>query len=268
MRVLWVGGTHRRHLYYARRIEQAFGLCGALLQEREHMIPESPSSLAPRLRALFDRHFSERQATEDRYFPAEESPHCPTLRIPASELSSAASVEFVTSVQPDVALIFGCGLIREPLYSLLPKMTINLHLGLSPRYRGSATLFWPFYFLEPQFAGSTFHYIVGEPDAGDIIHQVVPSLARGDGIHDVACKTVVASAEAMERILAKVAAGGELERIKQRGTGKNFLSSDFRPEHLRVIYELYDNKIVDRYLEGAIQGRGPKLVIQAGVGDE
>ena len=38
----------------------------------------------------------------------------------------------------DVALIFGTGLIKDPLYSALPADTINMHLGLSPRYRGSA----------------------------------------------------------------------------------------------------------------------------------
>ena len=30
------------------------------------------------------------------------------------------------------------------------KLTINIHLGLSPWYRGSATLFWPSYNLEPR----------------------------------------------------------------------------------------------------------------------
>ena len=66
-----------------------------------------------------------------------------------------------------------------------------MHLGLSPRYRGSATLFWPFYFLEPQYCGITFHYLLDEPDAGDIIHQTLADLELNDEIFDVAWKLII-----------------------------------------------------------------------------
>jgi len=42
------------------------------------------------------------------------------------------------------------------------------------------------------------------------------------------------------------------KKYKQKGTGKNFLSRDFRPEHLRLIYDLFDDKIVKEYLDGNI----------------
>ena len=45
----------------------------------------------------------------------------------------------------------------DPTFAVLPKEKINLHLGLSPWFKGSVTLFWPFYHLMPQFCGSTFH---------------------------------------------------------------------------------------------------------------
>ena len=84
-------------------------------------------------------------------------------------------------------------LIKENIMNIMPKLSINLHLGLSPWYRGSATLFWPFYNLQPQFAGSTFHQIVNEPDAGDILHQTIPVLKKGDTLHEVAAKVVIQS---------------------------------------------------------------------------
>jgi methionyl-tRNA formyltransferase len=159
-------------------------------------------------------------------------------------------------MKPDVAIIFGTGMIREPLKSVLPKDTINLHLGLSPRYRGAATLFWPFYFMEPNFAGTTFHYIENSPDAGDIIHQVVPKLERGDGIHDVACKAVLQSTIEAVALFE----GYRWERFKQKPeAGKNFLESDFQPKHLRVIYQVYNNDMVDAYLDGKIHPKEPNL---------
>jgi len=165
-------------------------------------------------------------------------------------------------VSPDVALVFGSGLIKDPLLSVLPRQTLNLHLGLSPRYRGAATLFWPFYFLEPTYAGSTFHYLLTEPDAGEIVHQVTPELERDDTIHSVACKTVVASAEHCIRLLHMFEHKRGWQSYRQRGSGKNFLGSDFRPEHLRVIYDLFEDNLVALYLDGKLLSKTPTLIRQ------
>ena len=36
--------------------------------------------------------------------------------------------------------------------------------------------------------------------------------------------------------------------------------SDFHPSHLRVIYDQYDNKIVDLYLNGALLTKKPNVI--------
>jgi hypothetical protein len=110
--------------------------------------------------------------------------------------------------------------------------------------------------MEPNFAGTTFHYIENSPDAGDIIHQVVPKLERGDGIHDVACKAVLQSTIEAVALFE----GYRWERFKQKPeAGKNFLESDFQPKHLRVIYQVYNNDMVDAYLDGKIHPKEPNL---------
>jgi len=147
-------------------------------------------------------------------------------------------------------------MLREPLVSALPDKTLNLHLGISPRYRGAATLFWPFYFLEPNWAGTTFHYIVHTPDGGNIVHQVRPTLDRNDGIHDVSCKAVLQSTVEAVTLLKM----DNWQTFNQKPeAGKNFLESDFKPQHLRMIYNEFDNDIVRAYLDGEIQAKEPKL---------
>jgi hypothetical protein len=262
MKWMWIGGNHPRHLSAIERIAREFPLAGAIVERREGLLPEPPPGLPEIDHLNFIRHFHGRQEAEARYFGNPGMPETLRREVNPSELNTSATAAFVRSVSPDIVLIFGCGMVREPLYSALPGETINLHLGLSPRYRGAATLFWPFYFLEPAYAGATFHYIVGEPDAGDIIHQVVPSLSPEDGIHDVACKTVQGSAEEAVLLFRQWEAGPGWHRFPQSGTGKKFLSSDFRPAHLRVIYTLFEDAIVRRYLEGSLPARTPKLVRQ------
>jgi len=261
MKYMIIGGDHPRHLYYLNTIVKNCNVVGAILENREDVIPKPDSNLNSQDKSNFIKHFRNRKKYEDKYFGVKRTvPDCPILNVTENSLSSQESIDFMKKLNPDAVFIFGSGMIREPLFSFLPKISINLHLGLSPRYRGSATLFWPFYFLEPNWAGSTFHLITNEPDAGDIIHQSIPTLEEGDSIHEVACKVVAQSAEDVKLIIDFLESEEELKLHKQSGTGKNFLTRDFIPQHLRVIYDLYNDDIVDHFLSNKINPLPPKII--------
>lgn len=255
-RVFWLGGNQPRHLYYINRLMEALDVVGGIMQMRGNAIPQPPPGLDPLDEAYWRRHFEDRAEAEARYFGEQQVPAIPLLQVDRDKLNSEESAAFVRQLKPDMAVIFGCGMVREPLFSALPRKTINLHLGLSPRYRGAATLFWPFYFLEPNWAGTTLHYIVASPDAGTIIHQSAPQLQPGDRIHDVSCKAVVIAAAEAQQVLQMPAWN---EFTQKPEAGKNFLESDFQPRHLRMIYQVFDNDIVDAYLNGDIHPKEPHL---------
>lgn len=260
-RIIWLGGSHNRHLHYANHLVGNLNVVGGIMQIRENKVPQPPEGLNTSDLNLWFRHFEERDEAELKYFGKQKPPDIETLKVDGNTLNDIDSIEFIRRIKPDVAVIFGTGMIREPLMSALPKDTINLHLGLSPRYRGAATLFWPQYFLEPNFAGTTFHYIEHSPDAGDIIHQVVPKLDRDDGIHDVSCKAVLESTIQAVALFKKYP---DWETFKQKPeAGKNFLASDFQPQHLRMIYQVYNNDIARAYLDGEIQPKEPNLKRQS-----
>lgn len=122
------------------------------------------------------------------------------------------------------------------------------------------TLFWPFYFLKPNWAGMTIHCLSANLDGGDILHHSVPKLEHGDKMHEVACKAVVQVAEDLCSILKCLDKGEKLVCVPQNGNGKLFLSRDWTPQTLRVIYELFEDKIVDMYLDGELEKSEPKLV--------
>ena len=66
---------------------------------------------------------------------------------------------------------------------------------------------WPFYHLEPQFCGSTFHQISKQAD--ELIHQCVPELF--DTIHDVGARAVIKAKEVYDIIKSKPPATIEWE---------------------------------------------------------
>jgi hypothetical protein len=56
---------------------------------------------------------------------------------------------------------------------------------------------------------------------------------------------------------------GELTAPRpQEKHGKFWYSKDWRPDHLIPVYEKFDNRIVDMYLDGDIEGREPDLFQQ------
>lgn len=252
MKIVCISGNHSRHLYYLNEISKKFEIEGSIIQSRENVLPTPPENISDGDRKNFIRHFQTRDEKEREYFGDQKYPNHDILETQPELLNSEKSVKFLTEKKPDVVLVFGSDLIKEPLRNHLPNDSINLHLGISPRYRGAACLFWSFYFLEPNLAGSTFHYLLSEPDAGEVIHQSLPELSETDGLHDVGCKTVLVSAQDICKLLEMRNGQNSWKRYKQKGTGKNFLSRDFRPEHLRLIYDLFNDKIVKEYLDGNI----------------
>lgn len=261
-KILLIIGNQRRHLFFAQQINNKYDLSGIILVDRGIDIPTMQEDLDEIDIINFKKHFEDRSLAEIKHFSLTDEIECPKLKVGFNQLNGPESVQFINDVIPDFVFVFGSGLIKHPLIEVLPKETINLHLGLSPRYRGSATLFWPFYFLEPNFAGATFHYLEDQPDAGDIIHQVLPELNYGDKIHDVACKVILKSSQAVVELVEIYLKKGFWERFPQKHSGKNFLDSDFHPSHLRLIYDTFEEKIVDLFLEKKIRNRTPKVIIQ------
>ena len=238
--------------------------CAAVVMQREDPVPQAPANLSIHEKLLFDRHFQERYELENQAFgnltPKQVFGDVPTRYCTSAGLNSRETVNFVNEFKPDLAFIFGTDIIKGELLDILPEDKINLHLGLSPWYRGSATLFWPFYFLQPQYAGVTFHRITQKTDAGDMIHQCVPDLIAGDGIHDVGVRSIKVAHRDLSKLMKLYATKGAFSYFKQTSTGKLFLTTDFHASHLRVIYDLYQNKIVDEFLVGNLRCKYPEII--------
>ena len=147
---------------------------------------------------------------------------------------------------------FGSSIIRGPLLTLLPPgRFINLHLGLSPYYRGSGTNFWPFVNGELEYVGSTILHIDAGIDTGDIIAHIRPGIEKGDDVHAVGCRVIRESAAALIEVMGMVQEGRGLNRVKQwRPDGARYYrSGDFNEEILSIYKNNLSNGLVERYLD-------------------
>ena len=263
MKAILFSGNHPRHLFVNKEILKHFNEVLVIVMEREELIPSPPDDVSPLDAALFSKHFTNRHLVEKHIYgdlcPEKVFCDVETSFIRPEQLNTPQIAKKVADFDADFCFIFGVDLILQPVINILPANKINLHLGLSPYYKGAATLFWPFFHLQPQFCGVTFHQITEQPDAGAIIHQSVPCLEYGDKIHDIGAKCVIKAKEDLSKIIQHFKLHFGFKGKIQKTSGRNWRSSDFHASHLRVVYQLFDDNIVDLHLSGNLTNKNPNL---------
>ena len=97
------------------------------------------------------------------------------LFIKYPELSNTKKKYLNTFLKSDLFIVFGSSYIKGWLINfLIKKKALNIHMGISPYYRGSACNFWALYDKNPHFVGATIHYLNRGLDDGKILFHVLP----------------------------------------------------------------------------------------------
>ncbi len=263
MRVLFITGNHLRHRFIVSQVCKHCEVTGWIAEVREPMLLTPPEGLSEHMTHLFRHHFALRDQAEKEFFSGrDELPaKLPILSIAREELNSSKVYDFMRQHPADVVISYGCHkLTPDTLMALPVARFLNIHGGLSPWYRGTTTHFWPVYFLEPQMVGFTLHDTEQALDGGAILLQNSYQPVRGDTTHRIACRTTVDFAERLGQRLSSCAGRTIPAGIPQKSSGRLFLNSDWRPEHLRLVYDFYNDAVVDALLDGEITGRTVTLI--------
>ena len=100
----------------------------------------------------------------------------------------------------DLYIIFGSSFIKGDLIDfLIEKKAINIHMGVSPYYRGADCNFWALNDNNPHLVGATIHLISKNLDSGPILFHALSNLK--DDPFEYTMSTVKS---AFESIVAKI----------------------------------------------------------------
>lgn len=184
---------------------------------------------------------------------------CGVLHIQPGELNTVATLRFLEAHGVEAVLVFGTNLIKPPLLDRFAGRIINLHLGLSPYYRGTATNFYPLLNDEPEHIGATIHLIDAGIDSGPIVHHARPDIVAGDGPHTIGCKAILAGLEKL-RQAAEELAEGRLHAVPQWSVPnpRVYRRKDFHPRHVVELYEKLADGLIERYVARA-EAVAPKV---------
>lgn len=104
-----------------------------------------------------------------------------TLSVKSGDLNKLNYETLKDALSSDVYIVFGASYIKDWLVDfLVQQKAINIHMGVSPYYRGSSCNFWALYDFRPEYVGSTIHLLSKGLDSGDMLYHALPTLNDED----------------------------------------------------------------------------------------
>lgn len=160
-------------------------------------------------------------------------------RFPQTEIVQTTSVNsanvfsLIHRTKPDVVVVSGTSLLGDKLLSFLRGVpVINIHCGITPRYRGAHGAFWAIVNDDWDNVGTTVHFIDSGIDTGNIIAQGTIQVEPHDSPRDLAVKQHALGATLAAKAIAAVA-GEHVQILNREDLDSRFYSSPSLTAYVR-----------------------------------
>ncbi len=253
MNIVILTGAELRHTFVRKAMALAPGIsvkrtyCEGTEKSLLRMVETQDSSNNARL-----RHLAAREASEHDFFaalvglaPDRSNPHF----LPKGEINDPHHANDIAALEPDLLAAYGCSLIREPLLSRFEGRFLNVHLGLSPYYRGSGTNFWPLVQGRPEFVGATFMYIDAGIDTGAIIHQIRATVLPDDTPHQIGNRLIRDVALVYAEVIRQFHRLEPMTPLPIPEDEQVCRKKDFDEDSVATLYRNFENGMVAKYLK-------------------
>ncbi len=251
-RIVILTGDELRHIFFKKfmSIQTSFNVIASFCESTTGNISKQVNN--ENNNSLRMEHLNGRQESEIDFFQSFCDKTIDESRsnfIQRGDINLTDNVNKIISLKPDIIISYGCSIIRSDLLQIFKGKFINIHLGLSPYYRGSGTNFWPFVEDELSLIGTTFMHIDEGIDTGGIIHQIRAEIRKGDSIHSVGNRLIQNSAKECIKLIENFESVKNIKKLKNKSiNGKLYRNKDFTEESIQQAYHNLDQKI-ERYLD-------------------
>jgi len=244
-RAVLITGNSERHCAFANEVSKYFELVAIISEPKKNYYSDQR-----RQSIEVEKHFQRLLDCEKKHFENNVfDSNIPTFNESQNNLNNPDLVCEIIKFKPDIILLYGTGILNEVWLNAFPNKVINLHLGLSPFYRGSATLFWPFYFNELHYLGTTIHIASIKVDAGDILMRVLPDWNREDNdYYEITNKLIKKSIKLYPKIVMQFLKGEINPEPQDLTVGKYCKRSDFDEPKLKHALNNI-NQLEDKHID-------------------
>lgn len=252
MRIGLITSNHIRHRFLANILVREHELALVLAEEKRR----NPADVSgtPDEQALVQEYFQDRAAAEASLLREGQNwdPQIGEVApVPPGEINEPQWPARMREAGVELIAVFGTSILREPWLETFPGRLVNMHLGLSPYYRGAATNFWPLYYEEPEYVGATIHLINAGVDTGPILQHARPRIAAADTPHTIGNRAIRAGAVAMCGSLREYALDWIVPVQQWEVPSSRYCRNrDFTPAVLRNFIDRWQNGLLPRVLHG------------------
>ncbi len=200
---------------------------------------------------ILKNHFKLRKESEKAYFKSINKKKLRKIKyIKKGEINSEKVFKELIKLKPDLIISYGCSLIHSNIIQKFKRKIINVHLGLSPYYRGSGTNIWSLINKEPYLFGVTFMIIDKGVDTGKILQQYRAKINKNDSPHDIGNRLIYNIPMYLEKIVSKYNYKNFYKKVKIVPTKKKYYTTrDFTEEKCKKLYSNFENNLIDKYLK-------------------
>ena len=259
MRITVFTSNQPRHLSYIARL--------ASIATEVYVVMEVNTLFPGKVKDFFDNsetmrsYFTRVQAAETRIFGGVgfTPGNVKVLPVKSGDLNFLLRKDLSEAMESDYFLVFGSSYIKGWLVQeLVQKGAVNIHMGLSPYYRGSSCNFWALYDDRPAYVGATVHLLSEGLDSGPVLFHVRPDF-YGQDLFDFTMESVNA---VQNRIVGEIQSGQIGERKPQFPESSEQLrytrDSDFDDQ---VALEFLERRYSDEHFLKLIgSGQQPHLI--------
>ena len=194
MKFTLITGDHLRHLYLADFLYNNNFKFDWIIEKREKHIPPIDKKYNKDIKKLFLKHFKKRAQAEIDFF-GNKAGNLAKKNIKNIKRINKINYDeqifkIIKKSKNNNLITYGCGLLSQKILKNFSGYKLNIHAGLSPRYKGAATHFWPSYLMEPEYTGVTLHELTKVVDGGNIFHQTSIKVLKNYGIHQNSCLAI------------------------------------------------------------------------------
>ena len=241
MKVLILSTPTKHHTYFINKIAEHHNICG-IIYERKVLKKDYPTG--PFHDNLADKY-------EDKFFedgvPNDLSDELKKKIVEVYSVNNRNLQKYIESMNPDLIITFGTGLVKPYIFNIPKWGTINIHRGDARNYRGLDSDLWAIKNEDFDKINVTIHYVDENLDTGDILMEGNQPLSEVEEIYELRYHTTILATDMMLRTLEFFKKkGGRIKGTKQTKLGKYYTAMSLEEKHLTEDifndYKLYDNE--------------------------
>ena len=246
-KILIFTGNELRHKFFANQISKKHDVAAVFYEEKANVHKKFILDLEEQQN--LNRHFSNRFESEKKHFKNVSLFSGKHFKIKNGEINKINIIEKIKSFNVDYIFLYGSSIICDEILNLFPNRVLNLHLGLSPYYRGSGTNFFPLVDNLPECVGATIHLAVKKIDAGGVLAQCRPDIDIEDTVHDIGNKSIIKATEIFSNIIFEYQLGNLIPKNINLSNGKLMFRKDFNVQMIKNLNQNFKNGMIKKYLQ-------------------